>query len=280
MSLFSRENKNKKNRPKYIDVHSHVSFPQYDHDRGAVLDRMRYKSVKTITVGVDLESSKRAVEIANQHDGMYASIGVHPADNPEEGFNAEDYRELAQNIEVVSVGECGLDYYRIEETDTKEKKRQEKVFRSQIEFAALEDLPLMLHMRPKKGTMDAYEDGLLILKEYKEKHGEKLRGNVHFFVGDTKIAKEYLQLGFTLSFTGIITFTNDFNDVIKETPLEMILTETDSPYATPVPNRGKRNEPTYVSAVVDRIAELKELDNDELAKTVVENAYRIFNIPD
>jgi len=279
MSLFSRENRNKKNRPKDIDVHSHVSFPEYDHDRGAVLDRMRYQNIKTITVGVDLESSLRAVEIANQHDGMYASVGLHPADNKKESFNVEDYAELVNNIEVVAIGECGLDYYRIKDNDKEEKKRQEKEFRAQIEFALLHDLPLMLHMRPQKGTMDAYERGLEILKEYKDT-GDSLRGNVHFFVGDKRIAKEYVALGFTLSFTGVITFASDFDAVIKETPIEMILTETDSPYATPVPNRGKRNEPVYVSAVVSRIAELKGMTKDEAAPILVENAYRVFEIPD
>ena len=261
-------------------MHSHVSFPEYEHDRGEVLDRMRYKNVQTITVGVDLESSKRAVEIANQYGNMYATIGLHPRDNLEESFKASDYEELVNNIEVVAIGECGLDYYRIEEDDKEEKARQEKEFRAQIEFALQHDLPLMLHMRPKKGSMDAYERGLELLKEYKEKEGEKLRGNVHFFVGDTTIAKEYVDLGFTLSFTGVITFANEYDDVIKQTPLENILSETDSPLVAPEPHRGKRNEPIHVIAVVKRIAELKGMDEDVVTSKLVENAYRIFEIPD
>lgn len=272
--------KSKSKFPKYIDVHSHVSFPEYDHDRGEVIDRMRYKDVKTVTVGVDFTSSKHAVEIANQHDCMYASIGLHPADNKSESFDKDAFSKLAQNVEVVSVGECGLDYYRIKESDAEEKKRQEKEFRAQIEFAIENDLPLMLHVRPKQGTMDAYDDALNILKEYKEKHGDVLRGNSHFFAGDTRIAREFIELGFTLSFTGVITFTSDYDEVIKETPLEMILTETDSPYVAPAPNRGKRNEPINVIAVVERIAEIKEMDVDEVAKIVVLNAYRILKMPD
>ncbi len=274
MSLFSPGNK----RPKYFDAHSHISFPEYDHDRVEVYDRMRMAATHTITVGVDLESSKEAVEMANGYDGVYATIGLHPADNKKEVFDPKDYTELAENIDVVAIGECGLDYYRIDEKDKKEKVRQEKDFRAQIEFALEHDLALMLHVRPKSGTMDAYHDVIKILKEYKTLSGDKLCGNVHFFVGDMEVSKELIELGFTLSFTGVLTFTNDYDDIVKETPLDMILTETDSPYATPVPHRGKRNEPIYVGAVVKRIAELKGLKEKEVAKAVVENVYRVFDI--
>ena len=184
------------------------------------------------------------------------------------------------NIDVVAVGECGLDYYRIDENDKAEKARQEKELRAQIEFAIEYDLALMLHIRPKAGTMDAYTQVIALLKEYKMKYGDELRGNVHFFVGDMEVSKEFIELGFTLSFTGILTFTNEYDEIVKEAPLDMIVTETDSPYATPVPHRGKRNEPTYVHAVVKRIAELKGLPEKEVANAVVENAYRIFSISD
>jgi TatD DNase family protein len=231
-----------------------------------------------ITVGVDLKTSKEAVEMANEYDDVHAASGLHPADNKDESFNSEAFAELAQRVDVIAVGECGLDYYRISEVDKEEKVRQEKEFRAQIEFAIEQDLALMLHVRPKTNTMDAYHDVIKILKEYKERHGDELRGNVHFFVGDMEVSKEFIDLGFTLSFTGILTFTNEYDDMVKETPLDMILTETDSPYATPVPHRGKRNEPFYVHRVVKRIAEIKGLSEGEVARAVVDNAYRIFSI--
>lgn len=276
--FFSRGKKNK--RPRFVDVHSHVSFSEYDHDRGAVIDRMRLAEIRAITVGVDLASSKQAVAIARQHKELYAIVGLHPTDTKEESFNAEDYYELADSIETVGIGECGLDYYRIEAADTEEKERQKKEFKKQIDFALEAELPLMLHCRPQKGTMDAYENVLEILAEYKKKYGDKLSGNVHFFVGNKEIAQQFITLGFTLSFTGVITFTHDYDAVIKEIPLEKILTETDSPYATPNPHRGKRNEPIYVQAVVKRIAELKSRDVEEVREQLVENAYRTLAIPE
>lgn len=278
MSLFSRENKTK--RPNFVDVHSHVSFPEYDHDRGHVFEQMRYAKTHTITVGVDLASSKYAVEVANDNAEVYATIGLHPVDNKEETFNPEDYRELATNVDVVAIGECGLDYYRIEPSDTKDKERQKKDFKAQIEFAVEEELPLMLHIRPQKGTMDAYDDALEILEEYKKEFGDNLWGNVHFFVGDMRIAKHFTRLGFTISFTGILTFTNDYDDIIKEAPIEMLLSETDSPYATPEPYRGQRNDPIHVKAVVKRIAEIKGMDIEKVRIQLVENAYRVFGLDD
>jgi len=273
MSLFSRA----KTRPDFIDVHSHVSFKEYEHDRGEVLDRMRYSKTHTITVGVDLETSKRAVEIANGNAEVYACVGLHPADNKIESFNPEDYKDLAWNIDTVAIGECGLDYFRISKDDINEKKRQKNEFQKQIDFAIEADLPLMLHCRPSNGTMDSYLDMLDMLESAKKIHGEKLRGNAHFFVGDREVAKRFVALNFTLSFTGVLTFAKEYDDVVKETPLEMIQAETDSPYATPEPHRGDRNEPVRVRSVVKRIAELKGIDLEKVRKQLVRNAYRVFN---
>lgn len=258
-------------------MHSHVSSKEYDHDRGAVIDRMRYAKTHTIAIGVDLESSKKAVETANGFAEVYASIGLHPRDNTKESFNSKDYEELAWNVDTVAIGECGLDYYRIQTEDEEEKDRQKKEFQKQIDFAIEVDLPLMLHCRPSKGTMDAYLDVLDILEKTKKEHGEKLRGNVHFFVGDKDIARRFVELNFTLSFTGVITFTKDYNTVIKNTPLSMLQAETDSPYVTPEPHRGDRNEPIHVRKVVKRIAELKGEDVAKVRKQLVKNAYRVFN---
>lgn len=274
--LFSRA-KTKK-LPQFVDVHSHVGFPEYDHDRGAVIDRMRLANVRAFTVGVDLESSKRAVSMANQYAELSAIIGLHPTDTKEESFDPGVYGDLADNIDVVGIGECGLDYYRIDASDASEKERQKTEFIKQIEFALEEDLPLMLHCRPQKGTMDAYEDVLSMLEPYHREHGGQLRGDVHFFVGDKDIAKAYLELGFTLSFTGVITFTHDYDAVIKDTPIDMILAETDAPFVAPEPHRGERNEPINVRSVVKRIAEIRGEPFETVRAQIAENAYRVFPV--
>ena len=165
---------------------------------------------------------------------------------------------------VVAIGECGLDYFR---TESNSLEKQKKAFIEQIELANEIGKPLMLHVR------DAYTDTLEILKEY-----AKVKGIVHFFVGNMKEAQGFLELGFMLSFTGVLTFTNDYDEVVKNTPLNMILTDTDSPYVAPVPYRGKRNEPSYVNEIVKKIAQIKNLPEEEVAQAIVENAKRIFNI--
>lgn len=265
-------------KPKYFDIHSHVSFSDYDKDRTEVINRMKEKGVASITVGVDFKSSENAVKLAEMHDNLYASIGLHPADNKKETFDPEKYKTLVKNEKVVAIGECGLDYFRIDENDVREKNRQRTIFHRQIDFAAANNKAMMLHLRPKRGTLDAYMEALNILNAKKKEYGEKLFGNVHFFVGDTKIAKRFYDINFTISFTGVITFTGDYDSVIREAPINMLLSETDCPYATPVPFRGKRNEPVYVEKVVRRIAEIRGEDFETVRDVIVENAYRVFGI--
>ncbi len=140
------------------------------------------------------------------------------------------------------------------------------------------DLPLMIHGRPSTDSQDAYEDILFMLEKAKEKHGDKLRGNIHFFVGNIPIAKRFIDLGFTMSFSGVITFTKDYDELIKFLPTESILPETDSPYVAPNPYRGKRNNPNYVVEVIKRISQVKEINIDEINKTFEENRKRVFGI--
>ncbi|MEK7530753.1 MAG: TatD family hydrolase [Patescibacteria group bacterium] len=257
---------------KYFDVHSHVSFKDYDADRGAVIQRMREQRVGTITVGVDYETSVEAVAFANQHDGFYATIGLHPTDTTIESFDSEKFSSLAAQPKVVGVGECGLDYFRMEGDFETEKKRQVGDFEKQIAFALEHDLPLMLHCRPTKGSMDAYIDVLELLR------GKGARGNVHFFVGDTGIARQFYDLGFTTSFTGVLTFTHDYDEVVRMAPLDMLLTETDSPYVAPVPHRGERNEPSNVLHVVSAIARIRGADEEHIRAQILENTKRVFAI--
>ncbi len=285
--------------PKYIDIHSHVNFKAFDEDRDEVIKRALESDTWVINVGTQIDTSKKAVEMANQYEeGVYAIIGLHPIhtgasfhDEKElgeggkeftsrgENFSKDAYRELLKDPKVVGIGECGLDYYRMDK-DSIEK--QKKTFIEQIELANEFGKPLMLHIRNnekkelitgEEGLPNAYMDALDLLKKH-----AKVRGDVHFFAGNVEEAKAYLDFGFTLSFTGVITFTNDYDEVIKNTPLDMIMTETDSPYVTPVPYRGKRNEPSYVREVIKKIAKVKGLEEAEVAKAVIQNAKRVFGI--
>jgi TatD DNase family protein len=250
--------------PKYFDIHSHINFPDYDADREEVVKRLEETDTNTIVVGTDLETSKQAVWLADKYPRIYASIGVHPVDNPARSFEKEAFAELAKNPKVVAVGECGMDFYHADKTADHE--RQKKLFIDQVEFALEQDKPLMIHAR------NAYEEILQILEPMKS---DKLRGDVHFFAGDLALAKRFWDIGFTTSFTGVITFVRDYDEVIKNAPLEMLMSETDAPFATPAPHRGKRNEPVYVSEVVKKIAEIRGEDLEVVREALVTNAFRM-----
>jgi TatD DNase family protein len=274
----------------YFDIHSHPHDKAYDTDREALVLSMQEHGVSTIAIGTDHVESKKAVAFAEHHEGMYASVGLHPADNVTEEFDYEFYKNLAQNKKVVAIGECGLDYFYIEnffERDQKEKgithnknderDRQKRIFEEHINLAYELKKPLMLHIRASKGSTDAYDDALEILSSSKQA-GKHVTGNVHFFTGTLAVAKQFNELGFTISFPGVITFTHEYDNVVKEIPLSMMHAETDSPYATPAPHRGKRNSPVYVEEVVKKIAELKQAPFDEVKKVLLENAKRVFGV--
>ena len=258
----------------YIDIHSHLNFPDYEKDFEEVVQRLRDTKTATITVGTDFASSKKAVELAEKYDMIYACIGLHPADNTTETFDEEKFTELVKHPKVVAIGECGLDYGRdknLEDSPKEHEKARQKIdFEKQIDFAVKYDKPLMLHVR------NAHEDTLAILVEKKKIHGEKLCGNSHFFSGDKNIAQQYLDLGFTVSFTGVLTFTHDYDEVVKYVPLDKMMSETDSPFVAPVPYRRMRNEPSYVSEVVKKIAEIRGEDFTAIQKALRDNAIRYF----
>ncbi len=274
-----------------FDAHAHLHDKKYDDDREEVLAAMKSYGVGAITVGTDKKESSYAVALAEKHEHIFASIGLHPADNVTEEFDGEYFRELAKSGKVVAIGECGLDYHYIEtffERDQKEKglhwnkdaesDRQKRIFEEQIDLAVELNLPLMLHGRPSKGTMDAYEDMLHMLESAKKKHGSRLRGNAHFFVGDIDIAKRFIDIGFTMSFSGVITFAKEYDDVVRFIPPTMIIAETDSPYATPAPFRGERNDSLKVQEVVARIAVLRGENKEVMREQVMENVKRVFEI--
>lgn len=256
--------------PRYIDVHSHLFFKDYDQDLEEVMARMRAEGVATLTVGVDKATSEKAVAFAEAHDFSWATVGLHPTDIVTETFAASEYKALAESPKVVAVGECGIDYFRITGDVMAEKKRQWREFEKQAEFALGQDLPLMIHCRPSKGTIDAYEEMYTFLK------GKNLRGNMHFFVGNLDVAKKFWNIGFTTSFTGILTFARDYDEVVKAVPLDMFLTETDAPFAAPDPYRGRRNEPSYVKYAVAAIARIRNESEEVIREASVANARRVF----
>ncbi|MFH0846405.1 MAG: TatD family hydrolase [Patescibacteria group bacterium] len=256
---------------KYFDTHAHLDMRDYDGDREELIQKLQEENIGVITIGVDKKSSFEAVALANKYENVYATIGFHPKDAKEE-FNEGDYIELIKNSKVVAVGECGLEFFKLDVNEEGEFERQIALFEKQIDFAIKYDKPLVIHCR------DAHEDVLKILKEKKVQGGDKLRGVIHFFSGGIEDAQQYLDLGFYFSFGGVLTFTSSYNEVVKFIPLDRILAETDAPFVAPVPYRGQRNEPFFVKEVVKRISELKDLDLEETKKKLVENTLLLFKI--
>ncbi len=274
-------------KPQFIDTHSHVNFPVYDTDRNEVFTRAKERSVWMINVGTQKDTSKRAVELVRE--GVYAIVGLHPLnvnttfhdvdelgesvkkEVPGEDFDYNYYKKLCDNKQVVGIGECGLDFYRKEFTK-EEKDRQVEAFKKQIELALELDKPLMLHIR------NAYDEAIEVLDLYKTEYYKKLRGNAHFFAGTKEQAQKFIERGFTISFTGVITFAKEYAEVIRSVPLTSILSETDCPYVSPVPYRGKRNEPLYVEEVVKKLAEIRGEDLETLRAQMIKNAFRVFGL--
>lgn len=285
--------------PKYIDIHSHVNFTIFDADRDEVIRRALDADTWVINVGTQTDTSRKAVELAHKYlKGVYAVIGLHPIhtgrsyhDKQELGdegqeftsrgeiFDKNIYRELLKDPKVVALGECGLDYYHMDEESI---TKQKEALIAQIELANEIGKPLMIHVRNnyEDESKNAYVDILKILKQH-----SKTSGVIHFFEGSLENSKDFIALGFMVSFTGAITYPPkknkrncNYEEIIKNIPLNMILTDTDSPYVAPVPYRGKRNEPVYVREIVKKIAEIKNLPEAEVAEAIVANAKRIFGI--
>ncbi len=283
---------------KYIDIHSHLDFADYGSDQKDIIQKMKDSGVFTITIGTGVESSKEAVKLAEENENIYACIGNHPDDELGEIFDEKDYEELVKNPKVVAIGECGLDYFRISKLEKEEfeKLRQIQIdqFKKQIEFAIKHNKVLMLHIRDgannssrgdvlslQKGVSlgsSAYEDAFSILNSIFNIQHSSLKGNIHFYAGTLEWAKKFIELGFTISFTGVITFARSYDEVIKNIPLDKIHAETDSPFVAPVPFRGKRNEPNYVIEVYKKIAEIREEDFEKVRIQLIDNAKRVFGI--
>lgn len=266
----------------FFDIHAHVHGAEYDATREQLIAHCAEAGIGIITVGTDYEESEAAVSCAEKNENVFATVGIHPVDKIA-SFDYGRLKTIAQNKKVVAIGECGLDYYWPAHDGWKmgeefEKLRQKEIFEQQIELAIELSLPLMIHGRPTKKSMDAYEDILRIIKKHQETYGEKVRGNVHFFAGNLDIAQQFWALGFTTSFTGVITFTHDYDEVIQAAPLSMLMTETDSPYATPVPHRGTQNTPLFVPLIYQKIADLKNITTEDVQNQFEENRKRVFGV--
>ncbi len=268
---------------RYFDIHSHLNLEPLLSRKDEVILQMKEKGVGTITVGTDIETSKEAVRISHLNESFFATVGLHPSDHSQD-FDFDMFLELAKDENVVAIGETGLDYYRlvnnekalvdVEDVNKAEdiKKIQKHIFIKHIEIAKKVGKPLMIHARPSKGSMDAYHDTLDILE------AENVRANFHFFVGDLDVLGRILKGGYTVSFDGPITFTEEYNEVIKNVPLGSVMAETDAPFAAPVPYRGKTCEPWMVAEVVRKVAEIKGMNEDIVRKQFLENVKGFFKI--
>jgi len=274
----------------FFDSHTHLNLVAFDKDREEIIRKTLEQGIFVINIGTCYETSKKAIEIAQQYENCWATVGLHPShtipmkiDKSElkiggkgdvseaEVFNKK-FESLLKEPKVIAIGECGLDYSYLKDFSEKDqmqyKKIEEGEFRKQIQAAKKYNLPLSLHVR------DLYEKALIILEE------EKYKGKAvfHFFAGKMNQAQKILERGFYLGFSGIITYSEIMNDVIKNAPLEKILIETDAPYVVPIPYRSNRNEPIYVKEVAKKIAQIKKLPLKEIEEATFKNTLRLFRL--
>jgi TatD DNase family protein len=290
----------------YFDAHTHIQFAAFENDRKEAIDRARAAGVGMILVGTQKDTSAAAVAVSQQYDaGVWAAVGLHPvhtdksfhdaeelgADEGEKGFTSRGeifdydyYKKLALDPKVVAVGECGLDYYRMDagggEAGEKEKKsKQRQAFLAHIQLAAEVEKPLMIHCR------EAYADLRDILQSEARNLKSDNPGVIHFFCGTIEEARQFLDLGFSFTFGGAITFppkkgktAGEYDEVVRFIPAERILSETDAPYVTPVPYRGHRNEPSYIPEIVKKLAALKNMEEGEMKSVIWQNARKVFGV--
>ena len=239
-------------------------MPQFDADRHDVLARMQDADMGGLIIGVDYETSRAGLELAKAHDFLFAAVGLHPNDNPDEEFDTDKYEALARDPKVVAIGECGLDYFR------SSGEGQAARFEAHIALAKKLNKALIVHCR------DAHEDCSSILQ--KTGISEFVPVIIHFATLTAAQAQTYLDFGCYLSFPGPVTFTDMYDDSIRLCPIDKLLIETDSPFAAPAPHRGKRNEPAYVIEVARKIALVQGVSVEEVTKAAVTNAERAFGL--
>jgi len=264
-----------------IDSHAHLNFEAFKDDYKQIIDNCEKEKIWMINVGAQLQTSRRAVEIAEEFEkGVYAAVGLHPihvsgSDFHPEAFNIDNYRSLIKSSKkIVGIGETGLDFFHSD----KNIENQKKVFIKHVNLAKEFNLPLIIHSRNSKdGSRDAYNEILEILRDVQD---DKLRGVIHCFGGTPEQALAFLKQGFFIGFTGIVTFdkTGQIAEVVRNLPLDVILVETDCPYLAPDPYRGERNRPEYVKYIAKKIAEIREIDYNKVEKQAVINTTKLFNL--
>ena len=277
-----------------IDTHAHVNFSAFKNDADEVIRRSLASDTWMILVGSETKTSKRALEYANKYErGVYAAIGLHPMHTHAQRVSGDDYdlntrqeecsydvyEKLAKFKKVVAIGEIGLDYYQLDITaDMAEiKQKQKEIFNEQLRLAINLKLPVIIHCR------QAHDDMLEVLRDFRKKYKDimtkdKVWGVMHCFSGDEELAWQYFSLGLMVSFTGLITFSAKWDDLIRRLPNDKFMVETDCPYMTPEPFRGQRNEPLLVKRVAERIAEIKNLSYERIAEVSTANARKLFKI--
>ncbi len=254
---------------KWIDSHAHLDDRAFEADRATVIARCSGAEMGILTIGSSLRSSREAVRLASRYRHTWATVGIHPHNAKSVSKAALiELKELAQDDLVVGIGEIGLDYYR----DLSPRDRQRSALRQQLNLAIELDLPVCLHNR------ESTDDLLVILKETGKRHC----GVVHSFLGDGTLADIFLEMGLHLGIGGPLTFPKNevLRKAVKHAPLDRILLETDCPYLTPVPYRGRRNEPVYVQYVAEEIAQLKDISVEDIAQQTTENSIRLFRLGD
>jgi TatD DNase family protein len=250
-----------------IDSHAHLEMKEFDSDREEVIKLAKEAGVDfIITVGTNLVLSRKAVALAQGHETVYATIGIHPHDaSKADKKTCESLKELAQRQKIVAYGEIGLDFFR----NISSREKQIEVFRLQLELAEELNLPVIIHDR------EAHELTLKMVKASSVR-----RGVFHCFSGDYTMAKQCIDLGFYISVPGVVTFdkAKTIQDVVRRVPLSSLLLETDAPYLAPIPHRGKRNEPSFIIHTAKKVAELKGVPLEEVAQATTQNAKSLFHI--
>jgi len=255
--------------PGLVDTHAHLDFPDYAQDLQEVLERARDHRVKgIITIGISVSSSRKAADLAEEHSWMWAAAGIHPHDvKSVEHDYLKHLEEISRSPGVIAIGETGLDYFKHKSP----REIQQEVFREHIRLARKVNLPVIVHCR------DAHKDTLRILREEK---AHEVAGIMHCFSGNVEFAREVLGMGFYISFAGPVTYprSGELREAARITPEERILLETDAPFLSPQPCRGKRNEPAYVAHTYYAVAEVKEIYLQQLEEACLQNVNRLFGI--
>jgi TatD DNase family protein len=252
-----------------VDTPAHLQWRNFDKDREKVISRAKKAGVEyIINIGFDVDGSIKAIDLAEKHKGLYATVGIHPHNASQ--FNQKvlnKLRKLSENPKVVAIGEIGLDYYR----NLSPRQAQKKAFEAQLLLAQELELPVVIHDR------EAHADILKILSKFQE----KMTGIMHCFSGSKEMAEQCVKSNFYISFAGPITFPNShkLHEIAKWIKLNKILLETDSPWLAPQDMRGKRNEPAFLTFIAKKIAELKGISVNKLAEATTQNAKEIFQLP-